>query len=84
MTSEGGEYDREDAQRWRQGESLLERVRHGACDAPMVMHDGYRRVNKAPTFDEIFAVMAASSVGDETARVLIPPEPRMDDVPTRL
>lgn len=50
----------------------------------MVMHDGYRRVNKAPTFDEIFAVMAASSVGDETARVLIPPEPRMDDVPTRL
>ena len=37
----------------------------------------------APTFDEIFAVMAAASVGDAAARVRLPDDPRLDDVATR-
>jgi len=37
----------------------------------------------APTFDEIFAVMAAASVGDAAARVALPDDPQVDDVPTR-
>jgi two-component system, cell cycle sensor histidine kinase and response regulator CckA len=37
----------------------------------------------APTFDEIFAVMAAASVGDAAARVTLPDEPQLDDVATR-
>jgi len=38
----------------------------------------------APTFDEIFAVIAAASVGDSSARIPVPDEPRLDDTATRL
>ncbi|OLB77132.1 MAG: hypothetical protein AUI14_16930 [Actinobacteria bacterium 13_2_20CM_2_71_6] len=37
----------------------------------------------APTFDDIFAVMAAASIGDAEARVALPDEPQIDDLPTR-
>jgi PAS domain S-box-containing protein len=37
----------------------------------------------APSFDDIFAVMSAASVGDLTARVAVPDEPRLDDLPTK-
>ncbi len=37
-----------------------------------------------PSLDTIFAVMAAASVGDTTARVPVPADPKLDDVPTRL
>jgi len=40
-------------------------------------------VNKAPTFDEIFVVMAAASLGDSTARVAVPEDPELEDVATR-
>ncbi len=36
-----------------------------------------------PTFDDIFRVMAAASVGDEAARVVVSPGASGDDVPTR-
>jgi PAS domain S-box-containing protein len=36
-----------------------------------------------PTFDEIFAVMSAASLGDATARVQLPDDPHTDHVPTR-
>jgi two-component system cell cycle sensor histidine kinase/response regulator CckA len=38
----------------------------------------------APTFDDVFAVMSAASVGDTTARVALPPEPQFDDPATKL
>jgi signal transduction histidine kinase/ActR/RegA family two-component response regulator len=40
-------------------------------------------MKRAPTFDEIFAVMSAASVGDATARVALPDEPQLDDTATR-
>jgi two-component system cell cycle sensor histidine kinase/response regulator CckA len=40
-------------------------------------------VTGAPTFDEIFAVMAAASVGEAAARVVLPNDPQLDDVATR-
>jgi len=36
-----------------------------------------------PSFDDIFAVMAAASVGDTAARVPVPEDPRLDDTATR-
>ena len=36
-----------------------------------------------PTLDEIFAVMSAASRGDAGARVRLPPDPEVDDLPTR-
>lgn len=40
-------------------------------------------MTRAPTFDDIFAVMSAASVGDTAARVPVPEAPRPNDVPTR-
>lgn len=37
-----------------------------------------------PSFDEIFAVMAAASVGETTPRVTIPDDPQIEDLATRL
>jgi PAS domain S-box-containing protein len=36
-----------------------------------------------PDFDEIFAVMAAASVGDTAARVALPDDPQLEDLTTR-
>jgi len=36
-----------------------------------------------PSFDDIFAVMSAASVGDLTARVVIPDDPRVGDTATK-
>lgn len=41
-------------------------------------------MTRAPTFDDIFAVMSASSLGDSAARVLVPEQPDLDDTATRL
>jgi PAS domain S-box-containing protein len=41
-------------------------------------------VRKAPTFDEIFAVMSAVSLGDVTARLHVDEDAQTDDIPTRL
>jgi two-component system cell cycle sensor histidine kinase/response regulator CckA len=38
----------------------------------------------APTFENIFAVMSAATVGETKARVALPEEPDLDDTPTRL
>jgi two-component system cell cycle sensor histidine kinase/response regulator CckA len=38
----------------------------------------------APTFEDIFEVMSAASVGETGARVPLPPEPDQDDPATRL
>src|SRR5438309_9466823 len=40
-------------------------------------------MNRAPSFDDIFAVMSAASVGDAEARVAIPNEPDLEAIPTR-
>ncbi len=40
-------------------------------------------MTRAPTFDEIFAVMSAGSVGDTAARVAVPADPQLDDLATR-
>ena len=40
-------------------------------------------MRRAPTFDQIFAVMSAASVGDASARVTGLDDPDVDDVPTR-
>lgn len=37
----------------------------------------------SPSLDAIFGVMAAVSFGQTEARVLVPEDPRVDDVPTR-
>jgi two-component system cell cycle sensor histidine kinase/response regulator CckA len=37
-----------------------------------------------PTFENIFAVMSAATVGETTARVALPEEPDLEDLPTRL
>jgi two-component system, cell cycle sensor histidine kinase and response regulator CckA len=41
-------------------------------------------MTRAPTFEDIFAVMTASSMGDALARVPIPDEPELTDTATRL
>jgi signal transduction histidine kinase/CheY-like chemotaxis protein len=41
-------------------------------------------MSRPPTFDDIFAVMSAASLGDTGARVEIPEEPALDDLATRL
>jgi hypothetical protein len=40
-------------------------------------------MNKAPSFDDVFAVMSAASVGDLTARVAVPDSPQLDDTATK-
>jgi PAS domain S-box-containing protein len=40
-------------------------------------------MNGAPTFDDIFAVMSAASVGDLAARVGVPDPPELDDTATK-
>jgi two-component system, cell cycle sensor histidine kinase and response regulator CckA len=40
-------------------------------------------MKRGPSFDDIFAVMAAASVGDLTARVPEPDDAQLDDPPTR-
>jgi hypothetical protein len=40
-------------------------------------------VSEAPTFDDIFAVMSAASVGDLAARVAVPDNPQLDDTATK-
>src|SRR5688572_7224136 len=40
-------------------------------------------MRRAPTFDEIFAVLSAASIGDATARVAVPENPQLDDLATR-
>jgi signal transduction histidine kinase/ActR/RegA family two-component response regulator len=41
-------------------------------------------MTEGPTFDDVFAVMSAASVGDSIARVRLPPTPELDDPATRL
>jgi len=40
-------------------------------------------VTSVPTFEEIYAVMSAASVGDNSARVRLPNEPKLDDQATK-
>ena len=40
-------------------------------------------MKRAPSFEDVFAVMSAASVGNVTARVHIPQDPELEDVPTR-
>src|SRR5580700_5316187 len=40
-------------------------------------------MKRPPSFDDIFAVMSAASVGDLTARVVVPEEPQLDDTATK-
>ena len=40
-------------------------------------------MKNAPSFDDIFAVMAAASVGDLAARVTVPDEPELDETETK-
>jgi light-regulated signal transduction histidine kinase (bacteriophytochrome) len=40
-------------------------------------------MTRAPTFDEIFAVMSAASVGDTEARVAVPDDPQVNDLATK-
>jgi two-component system cell cycle sensor histidine kinase/response regulator CckA len=40
-------------------------------------------MTRAPTFDDIFAVMSAASLGETTARVALPEEPDLAHTPTR-
>jgi light-regulated signal transduction histidine kinase (bacteriophytochrome) len=39
-------------------------------------------MTRPPSFDDIFAVMSAASVGDQTARVAVPDDPPVDDLAT--
>jgi two-component system, cell cycle sensor histidine kinase and response regulator CckA len=41
-------------------------------------------MTRAPTFDDIFSVMSAASMGDAAARVEVPDDPALDDPATRL
>jgi signal transduction histidine kinase/CheY-like chemotaxis protein len=41
-------------------------------------------MTRAPTFDDLFEVMSAASVGETDARIPLPPEPDQDDPATRL
>lgn len=50
----------------------------------MAARDGNRGMTRVPTFDEIFAVMSAASVGDTTARVAVPDDPALDEPATKL
>ncbi len=49
----------------------------------MVAKRGDRSMNGAPDFDEIFAVMAAASLGDTHARVRVPDAADVDNTATR-
>ena len=40
-------------------------------------------MNRAPTFEDIFAVMSAASVGDTTTRVALPDDPQVGDTETK-
>jgi PAS domain S-box-containing protein len=40
-------------------------------------------MNGSPSFDDIFAVMSAASVGDLSARVIVPDNPQLDDTATK-
>jgi light-regulated signal transduction histidine kinase (bacteriophytochrome) len=40
-------------------------------------------MTRLPTFDDIFAVMSAASVGDNAARVVVPEDPPLDDLAMR-
>ncbi len=40
-------------------------------------------MTRLPTFDDIFAVMSAASVGDDAARVAVPEDPPLNDLATR-
>ena len=40
-------------------------------------------MTRLPTFDDIFAVMATASVGDNAARVALPEDPPLEDLATR-
>jgi PAS domain S-box-containing protein len=40
-------------------------------------------MKRAPSFEDVFAVMSAASVGNVTARVHVPQDPELEDVPTR-
>jgi hypothetical protein len=40
-------------------------------------------MNKSPSFDDIFAVMSAASVGDMATRVIVPDGSRIADTATR-
>src|SRR5450432_3851662 len=50
----------------------------------VVADEGHRPMIKPPSFEDIFAVMAAASVGDMTPRVVVAESPQLDDVATRL
>lgn len=41
-------------------------------------------MTRAPTFDDIFAVMSAASVGETAARVPMPNDPPLDDIATKM
>src|SRR5882762_651446 len=60
-----------------------ERVRgRGEC-SHVAAPKGHCSMTMDPTFDEIFAVMSAASLGDPTARVRLPNDPQIDHLPTR-
>src|SRR5688500_3455425 len=69
----------------RRDGASAESVRRGGRGAQLASRDGHRCMTEGnPSLDTIFAVMAAASVGDTSARVPLPADPRLDDVPTRL
>lgn len=49
----------------------------------MVASQRYPRVKSSPSFDDIFAVMSAASVGETGARVSLPDEVEMEDLVTK-
>jgi len=49
----------------------------------VVASAGYRCMTGAPSFEDIFAVMSAASVGDTAARVAVPDGAQLDDTATK-
>src|SRR5207249_3214398 len=60
-----------------------EDVSRRGSHARMVAGQDPRRMRPSPSFDEIFGVMSAASVGNLRARVVLPPKPDVEDIPTR-
>src|SRR4051794_4619116 len=46
--------------------------------------DGLRPMTKAPSLEEILAVISAASAGNATVRVAVPAIPQLEHLPTRL
>src|ERR1019366_1911252 len=68
--------------RHRDGHTV-EDVRRRGGRTLVVASAGYRCMTGAPSFEDIFAVMSAASVGDTAARVAVPDGAQLDDTATK-